>query len=185
MIRFLLPIWTKLDPIYFKVSRLSYPINKHTSDTILRVRVTKYKGRNITLMDGTSINTNDKLVKIHLHNVRLLNELKDVKSDIKKTRILYQYVKQSLPGLDEYIQKNSHGSDIKGVVGITSLTKCCERLGFEVIQISHPFYKKFKWVSFLLINILSHDKLSLQSVLKQSPNYLFLSKQKLTSLYRK
>ena len=92
------------------------------------LRLTKYKGRNIVLSDGTQINKNDTLVKIHLHNVRLLKELKNIKSEIKKAKMIYRYVQKSLPGIEIYIRNHCHSNEIKGIIGITPLNKGCERL---------------------------------------------------------
>ncbi|MGR5985610.1 YkoP family protein [Bacillus cytotoxicus] len=84
---YVLTIWNFIDPIYYKFTRLTY-IHKGTcDDNILRVRLTRYKGKNITLSDGTQINKNDTLIKIHLHNVRLLNEMKSFENNIKKRKV--------------------------------------------------------------------------------------------------
>ncbi|MDQ0217866.1 hypothetical protein J2S21_000958 [Peribacillus cavernae] len=137
------------------------------------------------LSDGTYIKRNDTLVKIHLHNVRLLNELKHINSEIRKGKIIYQSVQRSLPGIELYIRNHKNYHEIKGIIGITSLNKCCERLGFEVIGISHPVYKWLKWATFLPIMFLSAKGPSIKTILKQSPpGYLFMSKDKLSELYK-
>lgn len=179
---YILSMWNTLDPFYYSCSRL-----KHVSangDNIFRIRLTKYKGREIVLSDGTHIKKNDTLVKIHLHNVRLLMELKDIRSEIKKAKIIYRYVQNSLPGVEQYIRKHFEAIDVKGIVGITSLNKGSERLGFEIIDILNPFYKWFKILSFLSIGILSHKNVTMGQVLKnQKPSYLFMSRGKLIQMY--
>ena len=110
---YLISIWSLIDPLYYCCSRLSYPPCKEGN--IFRVRLTKYKGRNIVLSDGTQINKNDTLVKIHLHNVRLLKELKNIKSEIKKAKMIYRYVQKSLPGIEIYIRNHCHSDKIKGI----------------------------------------------------------------------
>lgn len=67
-----LNLWGWIDPIYFRFTRLDYVENHLGKRTIMRVRLTKYKGREITLSDGTVIHKNDLLLKIHLHNIKLL-----------------------------------------------------------------------------------------------------------------
>lgn len=178
----ILSIWKMFDPLYYFCSRLTYVTRK--GDNIFRIRLTKYKGRNITLSDGTQINKNDTLVKIHLHNIRLLMEVKDIKSELKKAKISYRYVQNSLPGVENYIRNHRRTSDIKGIVGITSLSKGTERLGFEIIDIKNPFYKWYKKLSFLPIGILSNKGTSLNQIIKyQRPIYLFMSKDKLSQIY--
>ena len=99
---YLISIWGLIDPLYYHCTRLTYLPSKE--DNIFRVRLTKYKGRNMVLSDGTQINKNDTLVKIHLHNVRLLKELKNMNSEMKKAKMIYHYVKRSLPGIEIYIR---------------------------------------------------------------------------------
>lgn len=183
MRNYLISIWALIDPLYYRCSRLTYLPCKEGN--IFRVRLTKYKGRNIVLSDGTQINKNDTLVKIHLHNVRLLKELKNIKSEIKKVKIIYRYVQNSLPGIEIYIRNQCHPDKIKGIIGITSLNKGCERLGFEIVDVSHPIYKWFKRFSFLTIGLLSSQNSSVFHNLKhQQPKYIFMSTKKLTNMYR-
>src|SRR4051812_8473766 len=163
---YIISIWRLIDPFYYFCTRLTYLPGKDKEGNVFRIKLTKYKGRNIVLSDGTQINKNDTLVKIHLHNVRVLKELKDIKSGIKKAKVIYHYVQKSLPGIEIYIQNCSHSQEIKGIIGITLLNKGSERLGFEVFDISHPIYKRFKRLSFLPIGILSSQNTSIRYILK-------------------
>ncbi|MGG1680328.1 YkoP family protein [Neobacillus sp. NRS-1170] len=181
---YFLSIWNILDPLYFNCTRLMYLPTKE-ADNIFRVRLTRYKGRDLMLSDGTQIKKNDILVKIHLHNVRLLNELKHLKSEIKKARLIYQRVQRLLPAIERYIRDHEYSNEIQGIIGITSLNRGCERLGFEVIAISHPVYKWFKWISHSPIMFLSTTKPSFKKIGKQpAPSYLFMSKDKLSSMHK-
>jgi hypothetical protein len=180
---YLISLWNLLDPLYYVCSRLIHPPCEGAEGNIFRVRLTQYKGKNIVLSDGTPINKNDTLVKIHLHNARILKELKGIKSEIKKAKIIYRYVQHSLPGVEVYIRSCS--GEVKGIIGITLLNKGCERLGFEIVDISNPIYKWFKWAAFLPIGILSNKNGSIGYFLKhQQPNYLFMSTKKLSNMYK-
>lgn len=180
---YILSVWSILDPIYFLFTRLKYLPCNEMGRNIFRVRLTKYKGKLVILSDGTQINKNDTLLKIHLHNVRLLRELRDVKSEIRKGKIIYDYVLKSLPELHSYIKNHRSSEDIKGIIGISLLNKGCERLGFEIVQISHPFYRKLKWLSFIPIGMLASS--SNKGLFKHDPpSYLFMSKDKLADLYQ-
>ena len=179
---YLVSIWGLIDPLYFHCTSLTCLSIKE--DNIFRVRLTKYKGRNIVLSDGTQINKNDILVKIHLHNVRLLKEFKNMNSEMKKAKMIYNYVKRSLPGIDLYIQNQSHSTEIKGIIGITTLNKGCERLGFEIFDISHPIYNWFKRIAFLPIEMISSQNSFLHVLKHHKPSYLLMSTDKLSNMYR-
>lgn len=182
---YLISIWSLIDPLYYFCSHLIYLPSQEREGNIFRIKLTKYKGRNIVLSDGTQINRNDTLVKIHLHNVRLLKEIKDIKSELKKAKMIYRYVRKSLPGIEIYIRNNAHSDKIKGIIGITLLNKSCERLGFEIFNISNPIYKWFKQFAFLPIGILSSQNSSILSILNhQKPKYIFMSTNKLSNMYR-
>lgn len=181
---YVLSIWSLIDPIYYICTRLTLLPSEGTKGNILRIRLTKYKGSNIFLSDRTPINKNDTLVKIHLHNVKLLKELNGINSELKKAKIIYRYVQESLPGVELYIRNCRHSYEIKGIIGITMLNKACERLGFERFDISNPIYKWFKWIAFLPIEILSNQNTSWHILKHRTPNYLFMSTHKLSNMYR-
>ncbi len=185
MRRNLIQFWTYSDPIYFQCTRLSYiKDNSNDFQNVFRVRLTSYQGRDITLADGTSITRNDTLIKIHLHNIRLINETSAIQGEIRKARHVYQTVQASLPGLAAYVRDHVKQEQIKGIIGITVLNhKICRRLGFETHSISNPAYKLFKHVIFSTINKLATNTSSLHKT-KQDPMYLFMSKQKLLSAYK-
>lgn len=175
-------LWALLDPVYYSFTRLSYI--QDNKDNIFRVRVTKYKGREALLSDGTIIKRNDKLIKIHLHNARLLNELHQISCDVKRGRFVFKRVFESLPGLASYIELHPNRDDIKGIIGITTLHKGCSRLGFETYEINNVFYRIFKQIPFLLITILSSSNYSKSYFQKQQPKYLFMSTESLANRYK-
>ncbi|WP_428911492.1 YkoP family protein [Niallia sp. Krafla_26] len=180
---YIISVWSWMDPLYYHFTRLTFPAKE---GNIFRVRLTKYKGRNFVLSDGTEINKNDLLLKIHLHNIRLLKEFKSLTSELKKAKLIYNYVQRSMPEIDLYIQNHPKSNKIKGVIGITILNKGCERLGFEVFDLSHPVYRWFKQIAFLPIGILSSRNVSVSHILKNhKPSYLFMSTKKLSNMYRK
>ncbi|SDJ82712.1 YkoP family protein [Sediminibacillus albus] len=185
MRRNLISIWNLSDPIYFQCTRLTYIDDPDRGfKNIFRVRLTSYQGKPITLSDGTVINKHDKLIKIHLHNIRLINETKDIQGEVRKARHIYKTVQASLPGLADFLRAHKHHQQIKGVIGITVLNhKLCRRLGFETFAISNFIYRWFKFIIFISINKLAKDP-SAQGKGKQEPKYLFMSKENLLNAYK-
>lgn len=182
---FLLHLWNIVDPFYYFFSRLITLPCKEGEKNILRIRLTTYKGRPVVLSDGTEINKNDKLVKIHLHNVKLIAELRSIESEWRKAKILYRYMKQSLPGVEWFIRNHKKSNEIKGIIGISLLHRGSEKLGFEVFDIKNPLYLLFKRFALLPIELLSTENFSFQHHLRNyHPCYLFMSKETLTTRYR-
>lgn len=172
--------WSLLDPIYYLCTRLEYVKDKDHNRSIFRVRLTKYKGREILLSDGTIIKKNDLLLKIHLHNVCLLKELNRLESEIKKGRYIYNKVQKDLPNIVKYLRDHKEFGNIKGIIGITILNKGSERLGFEKFDIKNSVYKWFKQLTFAPMYLIIQFRLE---SLKKSPKYLIMSKEKLLKLY--
>ena len=179
-----LSIWYLLDPLYYSFTRLTYIKDECNQNVIFRVRITKYKGREITLSDGTTIKRNDKLLKIHLHNVKLLKELHHVTCEVKRGRYIFQSVLESLPALALFLQNHPQKDELKGIIGITSLHRGCQRLGFETHDLKSKAYLKYKQITFLLISFISSSAFSLKSLKKQNPKYLVMSKDLLCDRYK-
>ncbi|MBS4196659.1 hypothetical protein KHA97_16535 [Bacillus sp. FJAT-49870] len=182
MKQYCLSAWNFIDPLYFQFTRLQYIKKTCGDNSIFRVRLTKYKGRNIVLSDGTTITKNDVLVKIHLHNAKLLQQMYKCDNEIRRALLIYKGVKESLPSLVNYMQSQEKADQIKGLIGITMLYKGCKKLGFEAHPIASPIYKNFKKVSLLPIYFLSSSRGIKKEI--PSPMYLFMSKDALTSRYR-
>jgi hypothetical protein len=180
---YLLSVWNLLDPLYYSLTRLTYLDGGcGKTDNIFRVRLTSYKGREVTLADGTRIRKNDLLVKIHFYNVALLKKLLPINSDLKKGKLIYTSVAASLPGLAEYVKRHPRSEEIKGVIGITHLNRGCSQLGFETVEIISRLYKCFKWCTLLPIYLLSVSE-PLKTFKKNSPKYLFMAKSVLMEKY--
>ncbi len=183
MRHYILTAWSILDPLYYSFTRLQYLNQTIEQPTIFRVRLTRYKGREVVLSDGTMIKKNDVLVKIHLHNVCLLKELQTVNNDLKKAMILYKRVKESLPHLASYVHQHKDIDEIKGIIGITLLNKGSERLGFETFTILSRTYNCFKQLALYPIYFISTTRRSTKGEKIPSPNYLFMSKEALLKKY--
>lgn len=86
-----------------------------------------------------------------------------------------------MPILAEYV-KNHHRTDqIKGIIGITTLHKGVERLGFEAVEPANQFYRVFKKLTQIPILYLTTKQFSLRKI--PPSQYLFISKEKLFKSY--
>ncbi|WP_394138145.1 YkoP family protein [Cytobacillus oceanisediminis] len=180
----LLIVWGYLDPIYFPFTRLQYPASDQEREGVFRVRLTKYKGKDLELSDGIIIRKNDLLLKIHLHNVKLLNEFNNIKSELSKGRGIFKRVKESMPVLTTFILKHPEEAKIKGIIGITLINKGFSPLGFECILPENKLYCWFKKTFQLPIFLLSCSKISVANVKRHRTVYLMMSKEKLIEKYK-
>lgn len=179
MKKFLIHVWGIIDHIYLFFTRLECLEKISMKYNIFRVRLTRYKGHDVTLSDGTLIKKNDLLVKIHLHNIRIVKEMKCIDPKWNKSIFLYKKVQESLPDLAVFIIQHKNNEQIKGIIGITMIDKGYKRLGFESVSITSLSYLWFKRISLYPIQILS------SSTRKHTPNpqYLFMSKDVICQKY--
>jgi hypothetical protein len=176
-------IWSFIDDkFYFPCSRLEY-VNR-AEKNIFRVKLLTYRGKNLVLSDGTCIHDNDLLLKIHLHNCVLMKEMEHIKNDTKRALYVYDRVKSSMPGLAHFLFNHPKKDRIKGIVGITVLSRGVHRLGFEVKEIPNLYYRRIKQLYMKPMFILCHpDK---QIHWKQEnliPKYLMMSKEQIFNKY--
>ncbi|MFA8438796.1 YkoP family protein [Pueribacillus sp. YX66] len=178
--------WGLIDTFYYYFTRLTALEKQYANkQNILRVRTTTYKGYEVELSDGTKIKYNDKLIKIHLHNVRIMKETRKFKSELKKGKWIYRAVERSLPEVVLFINEHKKSDEIKGIIGITMLDRVSQRLGFETKEISNTYYRWFKWALQFPILFLSTSDRSIKTITNVKPNYLFMSKEMLFEKYNK
>ncbi|MGF9712870.1 YkoP family protein [Paenibacillus naphthalenovorans] len=173
-----LTVWDILDPIYYACTRLKYIGGGDRKSSAFRVRLTLYKGRPVSLADGTTIQKGDLLLKIHLHNVVLLKNTLALRNELQKARFLYRSIERSLPDLALYVRSHPKCHDIKGLIGITMLNRGYDKLNFEAFPISSTGYKWLKWISLMPIYLLSVTN-PFKNMKKHVPTYLFMSKDTL------
>ncbi|WP_120188618.1 YkoP family protein [Ammoniphilus oxalaticus] len=177
--------WSILDKLYFRCSRLEFVDEQR--DNIFRVRLLTYRGPSLSFEDGTTIQSSDLLLKIHLHNYRLMKEMESIDHDIKRALYVYQRVKQSLPGLAHFFVNHPQCDDIKALLGITVLNRGVKPLGFQVSKISNPAYRTLKgWFQLPMMMLLQpHKRLTLLKKGPLAPNYLMMTKEQLVNRYFK
>ena len=88
----LIQVWSILDSFYLFCTRLKCLEQISGNTNVFRVRLTRYKGREVVLSDGTIVKKNDLLIKIHLHNVSLLKEMRACSMKISKKH--YSFIKK-------------------------------------------------------------------------------------------
>ncbi|MFL1673228.1 hypothetical protein ABEV00_23400 [Paenibacillus thiaminolyticus] len=175
---FALSIWNVIDPVYYACTRLRCI----GQDRTFRVRLTSFRGRQVILADGTMIKRGDILLKIHLYNVFLLKSMYPIKSELKRGKLLYRVIENSMPDLAEYVRNHPKHDDIKGLIGITMLNRGGGGLGFETIQIESVLYKWIKYVTMMPIYFFSANH-PFKNIRKQTPAYMFMSKNVLMKKY--
>lgn len=182
MMKTFIHMWSLVDKLYFCLSHLEY-VNQ-SERNIFRVKPLLYRGNALSMSDGTEFRHNDLLLKIHLHNCLLLQEMMTIGNDVKRALYVYNRVENSLPGLAQCIARHPQENKIKGVIGITLLTRGVKKLGFEVREISNPYYLQIKQAYLKPMFILCHpNRKNMAKEKDLVPKFLIMSKEKLLENY--
>ncbi|MGK5651372.1 YkoP family protein [Brevibacillus formosus] len=182
MMKTFIHMWSDVDKLYFRLSRLEY-VNQ-SEKNIFRVKPLFFRGDALSMSDGTAFQQNDLLLKIHLHNCSLLKEMMTIENDVKRALYVYNRVENSLPGLAQFIARHPQEKLIKGIIGITLLTRGVKKLGFEVREISNPFYLQLKQAYLKPMFILCHpNRKNMTKEKDLVPKFLIMSKEKLLGNY--
>lgn len=180
---FFFNIWAFIDPIYIYLCNIKHLRNENKKHNIIRVRLTKYKGREVVLSCGQTIKKNDLLIKIHLYNTELLKEMFSIKNDVRKALLIHKHMEESMPSLATYIKQHEKYDDIKGIIGITMINRGYRKLGFESFSMKSRLYRWFKTLRLFPISLLFVTEPATSFKKKHGINYLFMSKQKIMDQY--
>lgn len=133
-----LNLWRVWDTIYYHSTRLQYIEKNHN---LFRIVLLPFWGERLVTNNGASINKNDLVLKLHIHNFRLA-EIMYKKKDTKALGImLLREVRKSMPGLARYVAQHPKSELITGVVGTTFLHRGVENLGFSTSTVDSKIYK--------------------------------------------
>src|SRR5699024_3174186 len=126
---YVVKLWKIIDQANVKCSRLCDVLKHEQIKTVLRFRLTRYQGRSVILSNGTTVQKGDMLLKIHLHNVRLIHELQIIDGDLRKAAHLYHSIKQALFQLAKEVETYDEYRRIKLTIGVTALYQGAEQQG--------------------------------------------------------
>lgn len=151
----LLLTWQIWDQIYQHCSRLQY-VDKENA--IFRVVLLRYHGNSLPTRDGTVISNGDTIIKLHIHNCRLVSQLEGATNPARLGLVLRREVLNSLPYLAEFVLEHPQYQDIKGIVGTTMLHRGVKTLGFDVMDVPEtPFYVYKNWYLKLMMQLMHPD----------------------------
>ncbi len=177
-----LKIWEYIDDIYYNATRLQY-VDKYNN--IFRIAYLPFHGKKLITSDGYCLKKGDYFAKIHIHNVFLADKLKGVNNETKLALIILKEIRNSLPGLVQYLNVHPDLRNVKVLAGSTMLHRGAKQLGFDVTEME--YYKQVIKSNYLKIMLwLMHpdgrQRLKFNKE-KLIAKYVYISKKKLFDLY--
>ncbi|MFS0751788.1 hypothetical protein ABC346_14530 [Oceanobacillus sp. 1P07AA] len=102
--------------------------------------------------------------------------MRQTDNQFKKAIYIYHEIKRALPVLANYISFHEKSNEIKGIIGITSLSKGANKLGFEVFDIKNNYYRTYKKYAISPMHFIANTSI-------KDPVYLLMSKKNLMNNY--
>ncbi|MFP4697196.1 MAG: YkoP family protein [Eubacteriales bacterium] len=129
----------------------------------------KYKGKQVTLEDGTIINKGDELVELHLNN----KKYKNVSNSVRE---IFKIFDSEMEKLATAFVEDKRFANVKGIYGRTLLFGVAKKRGFEVSEIESSSMSKFIKIWDSLIKYAYEAKN--QKLKFREPKQIWISKEK-------
>jgi len=127
--RCLFQVWEKWEHYYARRHR----VERVDATNILRLEKSTYDGPNLYAVDGKLMaKKGDTVAEIHLDNIRLQAK----GCDMQRTALKFMHqVRESLPGLAQYVAQDPNYDNIKVFLGQTLLHRGVKGFGFTVLDL--------------------------------------------------
>lgn len=129
----ILRVW----PVWERIARRLWPVVEvpNTTYAVLGLHFTHYEGEPFTFPDGTQISEGDLVGEIHIDNQALIRAMRESRG-MDKFQSLTVF-REELSFLARWSREPDFPSPIKGVYGLSLLSRGAVRLGF-IIRPSKP-----------------------------------------------
>jgi hypothetical protein len=149
---------------------------------LLRVQFTRFHGRDITLPDGTSIRSGDRIAELHINN-RTMAGVAERANSWQLLRMLMG----DLRSLARWSRSESFPADIRALYGYTLLSRGAARLGFTLRSRPSSIRTRldgfFELGLLVLYNPMGRDRLFQGTTYGREPVEVWMSRSQLVLLY--
>lgn len=149
---------------------------------IFRYRVATYRGRPVTLEDGSTIRPGDQIIDLHFDNRRLLQAAAAASSTPWN---LMRMAREDLRTLAELVDAGALG-EVRAVRGVTLFARAGRRLGFEVRPLPPTWYARLQRFFFVGLLAVYHPRgwQAAERLRERGwPGEVWMSRQRLLQLY--
>ena len=123
---FLWLLWEKAFHVLFRLETVS------PKDPMLHFRARPYRGKTVTMDDGTRLEKGDQVLELHFDNKKLFHIGSRSRSEMQLAIQMIRAVQKDLPTLANMVLERPEYMDVKGLYGVTMLSRGPEQFGFHV-----------------------------------------------------
>lgn len=171
--------WDKLFHLMFRVKRTG-------ADSIFHYRKRKYRGKTLELANGTTIETDDEVIELHLDNRMLVRLMMESRSMMHVAILLIREVEKGLPKLAEQLVGKDAFKQVRGLYGVTMINKGASQFGFDLFELEPGLFDRLTRFYLKLLMFVLHPsgkKRLKGNSGKLSPRILVMSMEELCKRY--
>ncbi len=141
--------WEYFFHVLFQVKRID------PDSRFLQLRIRKYEGKTLKLMDGEEIHSGERIAEMHLNNHLLYQLGKSSRSSMHLAIQLIREMEQAMPKIASYILDNPAYQDVKGLYGISMINRGVTQFGFTVMELPEGVFAEMtKFYLKLLMSVI-------------------------------
>ena len=176
-------LWQGWEKLVLHLSRIE-DVPEDGRPTIFRLALRRYRGKQLLLPDGTTLQKGDMVGELHLNN-DVLQQISNNTEPARLGLLALEKTLQSLPAMAKWIAANPRYRKIKAITGLTILHRGSQFLGFSTFDVSPLARRLVQWYEGLLLMIFhpAGRRRFIQHRKKLSPKLLVISKDELFRRY--
>lgn len=171
--------WRKIEKIIRHLFHIE-DILEDGKPCMFRLALRKYKGKELLLPDGISLQKGDFIGELHINN-EILENIIFTDDPFRMGLAARQAAGDSLKILAKWLIKNPRYKNIKAIAGLGLLHRGSKSLGFQTYQVSSFISCLARWYEIWLLTIFhpAGGKRITRHIKKLKPKYIVMSKNEL------
>lgn len=155
MKRMLVSLWLLWDKAFHAVFRLETVTPK---DPMLHFRLRPYQGRTVEMGEGTRLERGDQVLELHFDNKKLFHIGSRSRSEMQIAIQMIRAVQNDLPTLAGMVLERPEFAEIKGLYGVTMITRGPEQFGFLLQDLPPGIFARTTRVYLKVLLSIIHPK---------------------------
>lgn len=165
--RFVVSLWLLWEKAFHLMFRLETVSPK---DPMLHFRARAYQGKAVILEDGARLEKGDQVLELHFDNKKLFHIGSRSRSEMQLAIQMIRAVQKDLPTLANMVLERPEYVDVKGLYGVTMISRGPEQFGFQVQDLPSGWFASSTRIYLKVLLSVIHPKG--QSRLKQGSQLL-------------
>lgn len=157
-------LWEKAFHVLFRLETVS------PNDPMLHFRARPYQGKTVVMDDGSRLEKGDQVLELHFDNKKLFHIGSRSRSEMQLAIQMIRAVQKDLPTLANMVIERPEYKDVKGLYGVTMISRGPEQFGFHVQDLPSGLFASSTRIYLKILLSVIHPKG--QSRLKQGSQML-------------